>query len=103
MANAASAQEVKEQERRRKNAALIAQDDLRFVMASDKGRRFVHGLIEFCGPFRSAFSTNGSQENFNLGQQNVGLKLFADIEAACPEKYLVMMEESKLKEDTNNG
>lgn len=97
--NAANHQQLAEQDRRRKNAAAIALDDRRFVMGDARGRRFVMALLDFCGPMRTAFHPNGSQQSFNLGQQNVGLKLLADIEEACPEMYAKMKDESKLKEE----
>jgi len=68
------------------------------VMASREGRRYVWWLLEQTGVFRSSFTGN-STTFFNEGQRNVGLMLVADINAAAPELYIVMLDEAK--DDSN--
>ncbi len=67
---------------------------LRTVMATNQGRRYVWWLLDQCGVFRTSFTGN-STTFFNEGQRNVGLILMGDINAACPEQYLVMINEAK--------
>jgi hypothetical protein len=68
------------------------------VMATREGRRYVWWLLDQCGVFRTSFTGN-SATFFNEGQRNVGLMLIADINAACPEQYIVMLDEAR--DDTN--
>lgn len=101
MANAADPQKIKDQERRSKDARERKLVNLQWVMSDKRGREFIAELLDFCGPLRTPWDPNGSKANFNMGQQNVGLKLFADLEAACPDLSLVMRQESKKQEDDN--
>ena len=70
----------------------------RAVMATREGRQYLWWLLEQCGVFRTSF-TGDSTTFFNEGGRNVGLILIADINAACPEQYVVMLTEAK--EDSN--
>jgi len=77
---------LRERERRRRA-------DIRELMSSAGGRRWVHGLLEFTGLFRSSFTGELSWTAFNEGQRNVGLRVYAEINDVCPELYGVMREE----------
>lgn len=64
------------------------------VMATPDGRRYLWWLLERCGVFKSSF-TGDHATFFNEGQRNVGLAVMADIHAACPELYAVMLHEAQ--------
>ena len=72
----------------RRLAALTA------VMATAEGRRYLWWLLDSCGVFRTSF-TGDNSTFFNEGMRNVGLMLLGDVNAACPEQYLVMVTEAK--------
>ena len=96
--NAADPEAVGQKKRkadRSENARLNA---FKAVMNTRDGRRTIWWLLEQCGVFRSSF-TGTESTFFNEGQRNVGLILIADINAICPEQYLVMLTEAK--EDTH--
>jgi len=96
--NAADPESVGRKKRkaeRNENSRIAA---FRAVMATREGRQYVWWLLEQCGIFRTSFTGN-STTFFNEGQRNVGLVLIADINAACPEQYIVMLTEAK--EDSN--
>lgn len=91
LANEAQVKEAKLKEKRGREREL---DDVRYVLNSKQGRRFLWRYLAECGVYRSSF--NGQfQTFFNEGQRNVGLKLLADIQEASPEAYVTMMKESK--------
>lgn len=99
--NVADPKKIEEQGVKARHVADQEAHDLRFIMSDVRGRRFLDKLLDFCGPLRTPFNTNGSVANFNMGQANVGLKLLAEIESVCPDLYLVMRNESRRKEESN--
>lgn len=70
-------------------------DDLRQVMATKQGRRFMWRLLGKCGVMRQSFNTNGSIMSFNEGQRSIGIPLVADLMTFAPEKYATMLEEHR--------
>ncbi len=67
---------------------------LKTVMATAEGRRYLWWLLDRCGVFRTSF-TGDNSTFFNEGMRNVGLMVLGDVNAACPEQYLVMINEAK--------
>jgi hypothetical protein len=96
--NAADAVAVAERKRKADRAETKRLAALKTVMSTREGRRYVWWLLDQCGVFRTSFTGN-STTFFNEGQRNVGLILMGDVNAACPEQYLVMINEAK--EDTH--
>lgn len=84
----------KESEDERRARRVAEGEDLRRVMSTASGRRFVWGQLERAGVFRSSFTGN-SETFFREGQRNIGLMLLADVNEFCPEQYLTMLMESK--------
>jgi len=96
--NAADPQQVKEAAGKEKRVREHELNDIREVVNSAGGRRFVWRYLEICGVFRSSFTGNNTTF-FNEGHRNVGLKLLADLMEGCPERYIQMMTENKPKDD----
>lgn len=90
---------VLEAKKRAKTAAKQEADDLKTVMSTVQGRRFVMALLDRTGLFRTSFTGNASTY-FNEGRRDVGLRLLADINEQCPELYLTAQQEH-LQEATN--
>jgi hypothetical protein len=88
-----------EEKRRSELRARIDGEDLKWLMRDKRGRRFVHGLLERSGVFRSSFHTNALTMAFNEGVRNEGLRLTARITEHCAELYPQMLAEQK--ESTN--
>jgi hypothetical protein len=82
----------KAEERARLQRQLEA-EDLKWLMANKRGRRFVHGVLEHAGVWRLSFHTNALQMAFNEGQRNEGLVLLAKLTQHCPELYAQMLKE----------
>lgn len=86
--NAANPDQVKNRKRRERRARERKASDMRFVMSSKEGRRFVYGLLVDCGIYKSSFTVvNGLSVAFNEGTRNVGLKLLASLQEVCLEEF----------------
>lgn len=100
--NAADEQSVKDSSKKQNERRRQDIEDIRTLLKSPNGRRFLWRFIEYCGVFKlSADFHNGSRTYFNEGHRNVGNMLVADIAEADPEALVKMMLESKLQEGDN--
>jgi hypothetical protein len=70
------------------------EDALRGIMGTPEGRMWIHGLLEQCHPFATAFSTDALRMAHNCGEANIGLQLIAELHACSTELYLIMMKEN---------
>lgn len=68
-------------------------EDVRVVMSTPGGRRFLARLLERSGINRSSFTGNANTY-FNEGQRNLGLFLQAELVDTSPDLYLTMLSES---------
>ena len=68
-------------------------EDLRFIMSTEIGRRFVWGLLGDSGLYQSSFTGN-STTFYNEGRRAVGTEMLARVVAAAPEQYLDMQREA---------
>ena len=67
------------------------------LMSTTQGRRWVYDFLNQTHIFSTAFTPgpDGARfTDFKLGEQNVGLKLYAALETACPELCSQMIEEA---------
>jgi hypothetical protein len=69
-------------------------NDLKFLLSTDQGRRFIWKLISKCGVFRQSFTGN-SQTFFMEGERNIGLFVLDSVMEADPEAYVKMYTQSK--------
>ena len=67
-------------------------EDLRFVMSTETGRRFMWDLLGRTGLYQTSFTGN-SETFFREGRRAVGLEQLAHITTACPTEYMAMMKE----------
>lgn len=89
--NVANEAQVKTQgdiDRRRERRAV---DDLRSVMSTPFGRRFVWRQLEVLD--RISMHSSGAWTSFNEGERNVALKLKSDVVQHAPQAFLLMQEE----------
>lgn len=94
----AQAAEKAEADKKSRIATQRVDDDLKEIMGTVSGRRFIWSLLERAGVFRLSFNTNALTMALNEGNRNLGLQLFNQIQSACPELYLVMTKEQKKDE-----
>lgn len=99
--NASDEDQVKTRKRRDERVRDRELADLRLVMSSVEGRRFVWRLLEKAGVFRTSFTGN-STTFFNEGMRNMGLMVLGDVHEACAAEYIVMMNESKEGQGSND-
>lgn len=97
MTNIADKQQVEESEKRLKFNLQQEERDFVDIMKTPHGRRFIHGLIGFCGVFKSSYTGN-SATFYNEGQRNVGLMIMSKINEHCPELYVTMINEHRQNE-----
>lgn len=79
------------------------QNDLRWVMSTKQGRRFIHRLLSKAGIWQSSFNTNNAMMAFNEGRRNAGLELLSEITEACSERYTEMLTEQKEAKDRHDN
>ena len=92
--NAADEQQVKKAAEREKSEREIEMADVKALMSSVIGRRFMNRLLSSCGLYRLSFNNSGSITAFNEGERNVGLKFLADV-TEYPDLYLLMLQENR--------
>ena len=79
------------------------ESDIKWLMSSKRGRRFVWRLLEQAGVFRSSFNTNAMTMSFSEGNRNYGLQLLNLIHTLCPELYPTMIKEQKNVRNADDG
>lgn len=68
--------------------------DLRNLMSTPSGRRFMWRLLDKAGIFKSSMTGN-SQTFFLEGQRNIGLFLMAQVNEHCLDEYVLMLTENR--------
>lgn len=75
------------------------QNDLRWVMGTKQGRRFIHRQLSESGIWRTSFDPDVAVMAFNEGGRNKGLTLLAELTETCPDRYTEMLDEHKDTKD----
>ena len=86
--------EAEESAKARALSQQVGQEDLARLMSEKWGRRIVWRLLERTGMYRTSFTGDASATFFNEGQRNIGLFLSANVQAAAPALYGVMLAEN---------
>ncbi len=92
--NAANAKQVKDAKKMQKHLQDIELDDMRFLLSTPQGRRYLWRHLDWCGLYRSPEDSRGDVTQRNIGAQNVARKVLADIVKADPKLWLKMQEEN---------
>lgn len=95
--NAADHQQVKEAAQKVKYGREQELNDVRSILATREGLRFMWRYLTECGIFKTSFTGN-SHTFFMEGRRDVGLRLLADVNEADPEAYFRMLSEDKKNE-----
>lgn len=77
-------------------------DNLREVMATPQGRIVMWELLRRAGIYRSVFNTHGSVQSYNVGRQDFGHELMAELLRLGDEPYLLMESEARMLEAREN-
>ena len=84
----------KDRATRDKLTDLSGTEDVKWLMGSKRGRRFLWRVLERAGVYRLSFNTNSMTMAFAEGARNEGLRLLATIHSACPDLYTTMLKEA---------
>lgn len=87
-------------ERRAERMAQQVRDDIREVMSTPEGRRFLHSTLwQLCEVQNHQYRPGGLPEqrdqDYLLGRQSIGLQLLEQLEAHAPDESLEMRAEAK--------
>lgn len=97
MYDASSRKDVRRAEKLSRQHEVARIEYLQAAMSMPQGRAWFHDLLVFCHIFDDPFTGNSLHEAYRKGERNVGLRLFADIIAHCPDEYIQMMKEANAR------
>lgn len=92
--SAAERKDIRRAEKSAKLAEISRKEIVTQIMASSPGRAWVYDFLSLCHVYTTTFTGEALSSAFSAGEQNVGLRLLADIMQACPQYYLEMMREA---------
>jgi hypothetical protein len=98
--NAADESQVKDAAGKSKRASDREIEDLRYVLTSAQGRRFLWRLMGHCKVNASVWEPS-AKIHYNSGQQDVGHYLMAEVVRAGEDFLFQMMKEAKQGELAN--
>lgn len=78
-----------------KRKDFLEKDDLKSVLVTLEGRRWLWGLLNHCGVFGTVFSQDQNLMSWRSGRQDVGHWVMSKITEAHEDAFQVMMSESK--------
>lgn len=87
-------------ERREQRMAQQVRDDIRMVMSTPEGRRFMHSTLwQLCEVqahmYRPGALPEQRDQDYLLGRQSIGLQLLEQLETHAPAESLAMRAEAK--------
>ena len=103
MYDASNRKDIRAAEKAAIQAELARITYLQAAMSVQAGRAWFYDLLEFCHLFNDPFTGNSLTEAYRKGERNVGLRLFADIIAHCPDDYIRMMKEANGRRIDNDS
>jgi hypothetical protein len=92
-----------EHQERVRLAQRIEVSDLKWIMADKRGRRFVWRLLEQAAPLQDPFNANTTIMSRNVGRQEYGRWLYAQLLVHCPESFMMMGREAQEFTNARNG
>jgi hypothetical protein len=88
-------QEVRAERQRQKDRSQQLEDDVRQVMATANGRRFVWELVDtLCGTFAGSFAGEPHATSFNEGRRSVGLAVMQQVQRLSPREWVQALAEA---------
>lgn len=99
--NSADEEQVKSAKKKEEIRRDEELEDLRVVLSSVQGRRFLTRVLKACKPDAISMSVNPYETYFKQGQESVGAFLKQEIMQASFDGYLAMLVEEKKEEELN--
>lgn len=100
--NAADAEQVAKGKSKEDARRFEELNDLRGILATPGGRRFMWRMLGKCRVFESIYHAS-ALIHYNSGQQDIGHFVMAEIVDARADALLEMMQESKQAEEKDNA
>lgn len=91
--NVADKEQIKDATRKEKDRRKEEVADLKFILSTVQGKRFLWRLLEQCKTFESVFSPESMRMSYSAGRQDLGHYLMAEIMDAEPEAFIEMMKQ----------
>jgi len=91
--NAASEKQVKEAAGKENRLRERELNEMRVILSTKEGRRFLWRLMGKCKTFNSIYESS-AKIHYNSGQQDIGHYLLAEIDQADPEMFFKMRNEN---------
>jgi len=92
--NLANEDEVKEHNKKHDELTKRQIDDVKFLLQSIQGRRFLGRLLDHCSVFSSIYHASALIHH-NSGKQDVGHFIMGEIVKADDMAFIQMMKEAK--------
>lgn len=93
--NSGELKDVKAMNRRQRRDEQARLNRIRKTWSDPDQRAYLWEFMAWAGVNRVPFAGSSNQTNFNCGMQNAGNRILADVQEACPDLYLVAMQEAK--------
>ncbi len=93
--NVADVKQVKNAENRILNGRDREMNDLRSVLSTREGRRFIWRYLGICGLMSETFTGNSGTFHAE-GKRSIGVMLNREIAEADADAYILMMKEAQL-------
>lgn len=90
-----------EEEARKKLLRATEIEDVKWLMASKRGRRIMWRLLGLSRVFRLSFDPNAMKMAFNEGSRSLGNQLLEEVMDLCQEMFPVMMKENQNARGSN--
>jgi hypothetical protein len=94
-----SARQVRDAEKREKLQLDQAADDVRAVMVTEQGRRFVNGLLGICDIRADGYVPGGPEaqrhQDYMAGRRSIGIEVLGQIEQHAPLMTELMTTEAR--------
>ena len=96
--NAADPKQIKKGKREERNIRDVELDDIKEVLRTPQGRRFMWRVMAKCKTFESIWESS-AKIHYNSGQQDLGHFIMSEIIQADEDLLFTMMKENKQGEN----
>ncbi len=94
--NAADRPSIRARTKQAKVIESLDRSVMRSIMANGPGRAWMYRKLEACHIHTPSFAANPYVTAYREGERNIGLLLESEIMSACPDMYLLMLQERNL-------
>lgn len=97
-------EEQQHEEKRKQLRRAQEEADVKAVLETPAGKRYVWRLLGITGVFRNPMQGDGdANTNFRCGMQAVGQTVLGEIHELCPERYSEMVKEQQRSDDAERA